>query len=109
MRRPAIVEAREGLVPARPEADNHLLELPDGEHVVEEVEGRSGGDEASPKLAREVAPIQEAEDRPTRLLERAEVRPQVAQVGGLVVGGRLRGRRCPRQRVGHGTLRVGSL
>ena len=38
VRRPAVVVARERVVAARPEADDHLLDLADREHVVEQVQ-----------------------------------------------------------------------
>ena len=82
--RAAVVVAGEGVVAARAEADDHLLELADREHVVEELErlGRRRGSRRG-DLRGEVAGVGEARDRPARLLERREVGTGVAAVGRL--------------------------
>ena len=79
----AVVVARQRVVAARAEADDHLLQLADGEHVVEQVEGAGAGDPPGGNLRAGVAGEIEAADRAQRLLERREVRSGVAPVGRL--------------------------
>ena len=77
----AVVVSRQGIVAARAEADDHLLQLADGQHVVEQVEGRRAGEPLRGDLGAGVAGEIKAVDRTQRLLERREVRSSVAPVG----------------------------
>ena len=90
VRRAAVLVARKGIVATRPQADDHLLQLANGEHVVEQLERPGAGDAAVGDLRRERARVREAGDGPGGLFEERRVRSMVAPICG---------RRC------HGVLR----
>jgi hypothetical protein len=81
--RAAIVVARQRVVATRPKANNHLLQLADRQHVVEQVERRRARELPRGDLGTCVAGEVEAADRAQGLLERREVRSIVAPVGRL--------------------------
>ena len=83
VRRAAVVVAGERAVAARAEPDDHLLELADGQHVVEEVECGGCGQSSRGQLRGEVAGVGEATVGAERRLEGHEVRSSVAVVCGL--------------------------
>jgi len=83
VRRAAIVVAGEGIVATGAEADDHLFQLADGEHVVEQVEGVRPGNASARQLGGEIAGVGKAGDRGAGLLEGREVRSGVAAVGRL--------------------------
>ena len=81
--RAAVVVARQRVVAARAEADDHLLQLADGQHVVEQIERRRGGDPPRGDLGAGVAGEVEAADRAQGLLERRKIGSSVAPVSRL--------------------------
>ena len=105
--RAAVVVAGERVVAARAEPDDHLLQLADGEHVVEEVQRAGAVDPARRDLGRQVAGVGEPGDRPARLLEGREVGAGVAAVGGFRDHGAPPGDQwCRRgRRTGRGVMR----
>ena len=64
----------------RPEPDDHLLQLADGEHVVEQVQGGRPGDGRCRQFRPQIPGIGEAADRAARLLQGSEVGATVAPI-----------------------------
>ena len=82
--RAAVVVARQGIVSAGAEADDHLLQFADGQHVVQQVQGCGSGDASGRDLGAGVADEIKAVDGAQRLYEGREVRPCVALVCRLL-------------------------
>src|SRR3954471_17417963 len=85
VRRPPVIEPGERRVPARAQTDDHLLELADGEHAVQEAEGGRRRERARRQLRGHGARVAEPADGAVGVLERREVRTRVAVVATVRV------------------------
>ena len=82
MRRPAVVEITDRLVGPGAQFHDHLLELPDDQHVLEDGGGLVAGDRARGQFRAQVLVVAIGGDPAAIHLERLELRSHIAQVNG---------------------------